>query len=273
MERLGARYPDALVTEHEVGPLDELGMRPLNARSLVLSLLLGQVQPAMSSGALARLGPVFGIQGGTMRTALSRMVAAGELVADDGEYRLAGRLLERKAAQDIGRRPAPVRVGRHVVDGDRHGRPTGCRRAAQLPHGDGQSAHGRAAARHLAATGQPGRADRRRRVGRRSGAADGARRRARWSTCCGRSTSWRRRPVGWRRCSTGCSRQLETGAPSSLAVSIGPSAAVVRFLRAEPLLPAELVPASWPPDELRARYRDFDAAFGRTLQAAVRAAT
>ena len=56
---------------------------------------------------LVAIGELFGIAPGTMRTALSRMVAAGELSVDDDGYRLVGRLLERKAAQDIGRRPAP----------------------------------------------------------------------------------------------------------------------------------------------------------------------
>ena len=40
---------------------------------------------------------------------MSRMVAGGDLSVDDAGYRLVGRLLERKAAQDIGRRPAPGR--------------------------------------------------------------------------------------------------------------------------------------------------------------------
>ncbi len=80
-------------------------MRPLNARSLVLSLLLGLDPPELSARALVRLAELFGIAPGTMRTALSRMAATGELAGDADGYRLVGRLLERKAAQDIGRRP------------------------------------------------------------------------------------------------------------------------------------------------------------------------
>lgn len=261
-----------VVTGQEAGPLDELGMRPLNARSLVLSLLLGQVQPSMSSRALARLGPVFGIQGGTMRTALSRMVAAGELVACDGDYRLTGRLLDRKAAQDIGRRPAPTdwdgswwtaivtaarrdvaerRAFRTVMANLRMGelRPDTWLRPANLPGPDGDD--GLAVVR-----------------GPLSGTTDEALVAQLWPL--GELADAARRLV------TVLDRlqpDLDAGAWSSLAVSIGPSAAVVRFLRAEPLLPPVLVPSPWPPDQLRARYRDFDATFARTLQSAVHAAS
>jgi hypothetical protein len=114
-------------------------MRPLNARSLVLSLLLGLDPPELSARALVRLAELFGIAPGTMRTALSRMAATGELAGDADGYRLVGRLLERKAAQDIGRRR---------------------RGAAGVPHPHGQRADGRAAARHLAAAGEPRRARR-----------------------------------------------------------------------------------------------------------------
>lgn len=80
-------------------------IEPLDARSLALSVLLGSHPPVLPARALVALAELFGIAGGTMRTALSRMVTAGELDADDGRYRLAGRLLERQRAQDAGRRP------------------------------------------------------------------------------------------------------------------------------------------------------------------------
>ena len=83
------------------------GLRPFNARSLVLSILLGLDPPALPVRSIVAVGGLFGIAGGTVRTALSRMVAAGELTVDGDGYRLLGRLLERKAAQDIGRRPPP----------------------------------------------------------------------------------------------------------------------------------------------------------------------
>ena len=97
---------------------NELGLGPLDARSLALSVLLGSHPPVLPARALVALAELFGVAGGTMRTALSRMVAAGELEAADGRYRLAGRLLERQRAQDIGRsQPAERRA--QAVGADR----------------------------------------------------------------------------------------------------------------------------------------------------------
>ena len=86
--------------------MDDLGIRPLNARSLVLSVLLGLPTPRLAAASTGRLAELFGIAPGTMRTAISRMLAAGELATVDGGYELRGPLVERKAAQDVGRRPA-----------------------------------------------------------------------------------------------------------------------------------------------------------------------
>ena len=66
----------------------ELGVRPLDARSLVLSVLLGLPTPRLPAPALMRLTEPFGIPPGTMRTALSRMVARGELANHGGAYEL-----------------------------------------------------------------------------------------------------------------------------------------------------------------------------------------
>ena len=84
---------------------DDLGLRPLTARSVVASTLLGMRPPELTPQLLVRSGELFGISGGSTRTALSRMVAAGELEAVDGRYRLAGHLLERQARQDASRHP------------------------------------------------------------------------------------------------------------------------------------------------------------------------
>ncbi|WP_158412375.1 PaaX family transcriptional regulator C-terminal domain-containing protein [Ilumatobacter nonamiensis] len=84
--------------------MSELGIDPLNARSVVLSSLLGSHPPRQSARSLIALAERFGIRPGTVRTALSRMVASGELTTDDASYELAGRLLDRQREQDIGRR-------------------------------------------------------------------------------------------------------------------------------------------------------------------------
>src|SRR6266851_9350881 len=86
--------------------LEALGLRPLSARSVVASVLLGTHPPRLSAAALVELCGRFGISGGTTRVALSRMVAAGELAAEDGHYRLVGEaLLARQRAQDAGLTP------------------------------------------------------------------------------------------------------------------------------------------------------------------------
>jgi phenylacetic acid degradation operon negative regulatory protein len=85
---------------------ERLGMRRFTARSLVLSVLLGSHPPRLSVTSLIDFCSLFDVAPGTVRTALSRMVAAGELEPDDdqgGRYRVAGELLERQRQQDVGR--------------------------------------------------------------------------------------------------------------------------------------------------------------------------
>ncbi len=84
---------------------DRHGVRPLTARSAVASTLLGVDPPRLPAAHLVEAGRLFGIAEGTVRVALSRMVASGELEADGGAYRLAGHLLDRHARQDQSRAP------------------------------------------------------------------------------------------------------------------------------------------------------------------------
>ena len=81
---------------------------PLSPRSIVLSLLLGTHPPSMPVRRLLEFTTLFGITDGTARTALSRMVARGELDNDDGVYRLSGHLVERQTQQDTGRLAPPA---------------------------------------------------------------------------------------------------------------------------------------------------------------------
>jgi phenylacetic acid degradation operon negative regulatory protein len=87
---------------------DPVRLEPLSPRSVVLSVLLGTHPPSMPVGPLLDFTSLFGISDGTARTALSRMTKRGELVNDDGVYRLSGRLLERQAQQDAGRIAPPT---------------------------------------------------------------------------------------------------------------------------------------------------------------------
>jgi phenylacetic acid degradation operon negative regulatory protein len=81
---------------------------PLTIRSVIASLLLGTHPPRLAGRRLVRAAERFGFSENATRVALSRMVAAGELSATNGDYGLAGPLLERQRRQQAGRRP-PVR--------------------------------------------------------------------------------------------------------------------------------------------------------------------
>ncbi len=80
-------------------------IRPLTARSVVLSTLLGYHPPALPVRALVRVGGLFGMAEQTIRVALTRMVATGDVTADDGVYQLNGRLVQRQAQQEEGCSP------------------------------------------------------------------------------------------------------------------------------------------------------------------------
>ncbi|MFD0313387.1 PaaX family transcriptional regulator C-terminal domain-containing protein [Streptomyces flavalbus] len=82
-----------------------LALRPLSARSVVLSLLLGAHPPELPVRDLVRVVEPFGVGPSTLRAALSRMVAAGDLRRADAVYRLSDRLLERQRRQDDAVRP------------------------------------------------------------------------------------------------------------------------------------------------------------------------
>jgi phenylacetic acid degradation operon negative regulatory protein len=237
--------------------LSELGLRPLSARSVVASILLGTHPPRLSAAALVEMCGRFGISGGTTRVALSRMVAAGELAAEDGHYRLIGvALLSRQRAQDAGLQP-PVEPW------------TGAWRMAVVVSA------GRTAAE---------------RVGLRRVLADA--RFAEW-----REGVWLRpdnlhppaapvlteAPIRWltvapdgdpaalagelwdlprwaaRGAALLAAAPEEPGdlvsAPPEWAASVfAAAAAAVSLLRTDPLLPGALLPPAWPADRLRARY-------------------
>ncbi|MFK4104929.1 PaaX family transcriptional regulator C-terminal domain-containing protein [Streptomyces sp. NPDC019531] len=79
---------------------EEVDLRPLSARSVVLSLLLGAHPPEMPVKDLVRAVEPFGVGGSTLRAALSRMATAGDLRRADSVYGLSDRLLARQRRQD-----------------------------------------------------------------------------------------------------------------------------------------------------------------------------
>jgi phenylacetic acid degradation operon negative regulatory protein len=93
------------MVEHD-GPV--AGPGALTPRSIVLSLLLGSHPPRMHVGRILQFTSLFALSEGAVRTALSRLVAAGDLDNADGVYRLTHRLLERQAEQDRGREVPPT---------------------------------------------------------------------------------------------------------------------------------------------------------------------
>ncbi len=75
-------------------------LRPLAARSVILSVLLAAHPPEAAVADLIGFADAFGIQPMTTRVALSRMVTAGDLDRTDSTYRLSARLLARQHRQD-----------------------------------------------------------------------------------------------------------------------------------------------------------------------------
>ena len=85
------------------------GERPLSARSVMASLLLGR-RPARATGRdLIRWCALFGITPGTARVALHRMTQAGELVRDDRGYEIVGGLAQRQDEQQSRLESYPAR--------------------------------------------------------------------------------------------------------------------------------------------------------------------
>jgi phenylacetic acid degradation operon negative regulatory protein len=248
--------------------VDEAAIRPFNARSLVLSVLLGLPQPRLATAAPGRLARLFGIAPGTMRTAISRMLAGGELAVVDGSYELRGPLIERKAAQDVGRRPAGdawdgnwwfvtvITPSRRLADrrlfrtsmaNARMGelRPDTWLRPANLAGPTAGS--GTIVVRGSLAGEDPGALTAR---------------------------LWDLDAIAARGAELlvavdGGIGALEDATDAALPDAIVLAAGVVRFLRAEPLLPRPLTPRGWPADRLRQRYAVYDRALGRVLRRAL----
>jgi phenylacetic acid degradation operon negative regulatory protein len=252
---------------------------------VVVSILLPLERPELPVGALVRCCELFGIAEGTTRVALSRMVSAGELVATDGTYRLSGPMLARQHRQRAARHPALAPWdGRWllgvVVAERRHGADRVAFRQAMVAHRIGELRAGvwarpdnlaglRAALeadpvvgahRCLWWSAEPvGLAE----VGVRSDTADaGALARRLWDLDSWASTA-RALLADLQATLPG----LEDGDVAMLAPCFTVAAAAVRHITHDPLLPAELLPTTWPGTELRNAYDAYEHAYGRTLSA------
>jgi phenylacetic acid degradation operon negative regulatory protein len=240
---------------------DGLDLRPLTARSVVLSLLLGSHPPSLPVRALVACGTLFDIGEGALRVALSRMATAGDVTANGGTYTLSERLQRRQARQDRDRKAAT---------GPWDGRWTVLLVPPQNIAGrddpDLRSAH-------LAPLGD--------RVWMRPDNLDAARTVGSAPGGDGRTTpGWVRmdaRPEGDPTVKVGQLWDLPAwaGQADRLIAAFDRAdrpagrfvvaAAILRHLRADPLLPAELLPARWPGDLLRDTYDRFVVELGGLL--------
>ncbi len=238
----------------------------LTARSLIASLLLGLDPPRTTAQFLVRSNELFGVSEGTTRTALSRMVAAGELAAQGGDYELQGDLRARQARQSESRRAE--RLGwdgtwvLFIIDRDRR---TPTERAAF-----------REAARRLRLIEwreglwcrpdnlDPERLpDSRSVVTAQSTAVFGARPDDppvdRFAT-----EAWAAEAEHLAREMAELEPALASGAPDALQRGFVLSADTIRHFGADPLLPDELLSETWPGDALRKSFDHHEMTFTRT---------
>jgi phenylacetic acid degradation operon negative regulatory protein len=243
--------------------------RPLAARSLVLSLLLGRHPAEAPVALLVRWCGLFGVSSTSARVALSRMVERGELTATDGIYALAGRLIERQTDQDQALAPAI--------------RPWNGEWLMAIVDDGGRDAADRVALRDALRRARlvPWRDTVWLRPDNLRDPSATATDRAVIERQC---TWWRAAPAEPIDVSTAYGldalrargrrlRSLIQAATEALpdADALAPAfvigAATARHLRRDPLLPPELLPAGWPGDELRQRYADYTEAMNHAIAA------
>lgn len=244
--------------------------RPLTARSVIASTLLGVHPPRLPVAHLVRSGELFGIVEGTTRTALHRMVAAGELTQADSSYELAGHLLRRQRRQDESRMA-------RTEDWDG-------RWEMAIVTGEGRDQRARSALR--AATSRLRFAELREGVWLRPANLDPHRlpedRRLLQEQCTAAHAEltseepsalaatlwpvkhWAAQAASLQHALRALQPSLDRGEVTDLAGAFVLAAGVLRHLQADPLLPSELLGPKWPGAALRADYEHFDVSFKHT---------
>ena len=240
------------------------------ARSVLASALLGEHPPELPVSHLVHLSGLFGITGNRARVALSRMVASGEATTDgSGRYRLAGHLLERQARQreglvgDTRSWQGGWRLVVVTATGRSAGRRSARRRRLVLARLAEQREGFWLRPDNLDLRPDPsGDAD----LAVYSGVPDA-------DPVLLTSDLWDL--AGWAARAERLRRRLETtvtAGPDDLAPGFALSAAVIRHLLADPLLPSELLGRAWPGPALREAYGLWDRDYRRVLRAWGRAA-
>ncbi len=254
--------------------------RPLTARSVLASALLGARQPQLPVSNLVAVASLFGISPGATRTCLWRMVSNGELTTDKATYALTGHLLERRQRVDSAART------RHTDTGTWTG--TWEIAVVALDRRDAMDRLGlrkAATALHLAEIkegvwARPDNLDPRRLpesravierqcVQFRSAESDIAH-----DTVMSlfHLEDWAddaRRLIAAMDDELAANPLDDDDITATLSYQFNLSVAVVNHLELDPLLPATLLPDGWPAEPLRLTYRTFDDAFQRTMTQAV----
>ncbi len=244
---------------------------PLTARSVLASVLLGTDPPWLPTPVLVRATALFGITEGSTRTALSRLVAAAEAEVEDGGYRLVGRLVARQQRQTASRRaetlPWDGTWELSTIDSDAR-RPAADRaalrdalralRLVELREGTWGRPDNLDAARSPEAAAIADAWCIRWRGARAAPTPD--------ITALADLAGWSATAKELRDEMQSLLRPLERGDTTALADGFVTSAAVLRHLQADPLLPDELLPARWPGGALRADYDRYDRAYRNTLR-------
>jgi phenylacetic acid degradation operon negative regulatory protein len=236
--------------------------RPLSARSVMASLLLGRQPPEAPVADLVRWCGLFGIAEGTARVALHRMAAKGEIDGRDGVYRLAGRLAGRQARQvrslapTVRRWSGDWRVAVIVATRRDASTRAGLREAMRRLHF----------------------AERREGVWLRPDnlaldIPDAVRRQCEWLSArpdddpvalaarLFRPDRWARRANTLTERLATMTKGLARGEPGPVADAFVAGAAALRHIGSDPLLPPALLPAEWPGVALRDQYATYQRAF------------
>jgi phenylacetic acid degradation operon negative regulatory protein len=228
------------------------------------SALLGMDPPELPVAQLVRLTGLFGISENRARVALSRMVAAGEATSDGaGHYRLAGHLADRQARQSASRAGVTAEYDGSwwlavVTTSGSTAEVRGTRRRTLAYARLGELREGVWMRPGNLAVLLPGSLDADIEV-MRAIPPDPAGLAARlwdlgdWAGRAGELLA--------------DLDMLVPDGPEALAPGFELSAAVLRHLQADPLLPRQLEPPGWPGARLRERYDAWDARYRATLNA------